>query len=234
LWNFNECDERFGDDWPGRIPAQLIAHALFYFTKPGDLILDPMAGGAAVSDVCLVFERKCLSFDMVTRENRPEIRYHHWDVRDTSWPTNKKPDMIFFDPPYYIKKDKAYGEMTDKKIPSISSYSRKEYEEFFEYFFRLCHKNSREKSRIAFLNADWRDFESTPASKERPDNSITIFDYHRLLTGTGWKITHRIECPLSTERLNGNMVSKMQGRRILGTVGRTLLIAKKAYNKIKL
>ena len=34
-WNFNECDERFGDDRPGRIPAQLIAHTLFYFTKPG-------------------------------------------------------------------------------------------------------------------------------------------------------------------------------------------------------
>jgi hypothetical protein len=27
-WNFNECDERFGDDWPGRIPAQLIALSL--------------------------------------------------------------------------------------------------------------------------------------------------------------------------------------------------------------
>jgi len=40
-WHFNECDERFGDDWPGRIPAQLIAHTLFYFTKPGDLVLDP-------------------------------------------------------------------------------------------------------------------------------------------------------------------------------------------------
>jgi len=35
-WNFNDCDERFGDDWPGRIPAQLIAHTLFYYTKtPG-------------------------------------------------------------------------------------------------------------------------------------------------------------------------------------------------------
>jgi len=54
-WNFNECDERFGDDWPGRIPAQLVSHTLFYFTKPGDLVLDPMAGGAVVSDVCLVF-----------------------------------------------------------------------------------------------------------------------------------------------------------------------------------
>jgi len=62
-WNFNECDERFGDDWPGRIPAQLIAHTLFYFTKPGDLVLDPtrpprlresnggqVAGGGVVSD----------------------------------------------------------------------------------------------------------------------------------------------------------------------------------------
>ena len=30
LWNFNKCDERFGDNWPGRIPAQLVAHTLFY------------------------------------------------------------------------------------------------------------------------------------------------------------------------------------------------------------
>jgi len=46
---------------------------------------------------------------------------------------------------------------------------------------------------MALLNADWRDFESTPASKENPDNSITIFDYHRVLSKTGWKVTHRIE-----------------------------------------
>jgi hypothetical protein len=51
---------------------------------------------------------------------------------------------------------------------------------------------------MALLNADWRDFESTPASKENPDNSITIFDYHRVLSKTGWKVTHRIECPLSS------------------------------------
>ena len=52
-WYFNECDERFGDDWPGRIPAQLVGHTLYYFTKPGDLVLDPMAGGGVVSDVAL-------------------------------------------------------------------------------------------------------------------------------------------------------------------------------------
>ncbi|GAG19256.1 unnamed protein product, partial [marine sediment metagenome] len=71
-WNFNECDERFGDDWPGRIPAQLVAHTFFYFTKPGHLVLDPMAGGGVVPDVCLVFGRKCLSFDLAPGDNRPE------------------------------------------------------------------------------------------------------------------------------------------------------------------
>ncbi len=29
LWNWNDCDRRFGDDWPGRIPTQLVGHALY-------------------------------------------------------------------------------------------------------------------------------------------------------------------------------------------------------------
>ncbi len=31
-WFYNDVDKRFGDDWPGRIPAQMIAHMLYYFT----------------------------------------------------------------------------------------------------------------------------------------------------------------------------------------------------------
>ena len=226
-WNFNECDERFGDDWPGRIPAQLVGHTLYYFTKPGELVLDPMAGGGVVPDVCLLFGRKCQSFDLAVRDNRPEIFCHHWDPRNWKWPITKNPDLIFFDPPYYTKKEKEYSKKANEKTPSISSYTKEEYERFLEGFFMLAHQNANRTSRMAFLNADWRDFESTPALKEKPDKSITIFDYHRLLSKTGWKVTHRIECPLSSERLSGNQVQRMQDKRILGTVGRTLLIAKR-------
>ncbi|OQY07605.1 MAG: hypothetical protein B6I22_02780 [Desulfobacteraceae bacterium 4572_123] len=66
---------RFGDDWPGCIPAQLIAHTLFYFTKPGDLVLDSMAGGGVVPDVCLAFERKYRAFDIAPSDSRPGIEY---------------------------------------------------------------------------------------------------------------------------------------------------------------
>lgn len=40
-WYFNNIDQRFGDEWPGRIPAQMIAHILYYFSDQGDLVLDP-------------------------------------------------------------------------------------------------------------------------------------------------------------------------------------------------
>jgi hypothetical protein len=168
---------------------------------------------------------------------------HHWDPRNWKWPITKKPDLIFFDPPYYIKKERAYGEKANEKTPSISSYTKEEYERFLEGFFLLAHQNSKPTTSMAFLNADWRDFESTPASKEKPDKSITIFDYHRLLSKIGWKVTHRIECPpcpvepgslpgcstgVSSERLSGNQVQRMQDKRILGTVGRTLLMAKRS------
>ena len=227
-WNFNQCDERFGDDWPGRIPAQLVAHTLFYFTRLGHLILDPMAGGGVVPDVSLLFGRKCLSFDVALRDNRADIDYHHWDPQNWKWPITKKPNLIFFDPPYYSKKEKAYREKTGDKTLSISSYKKDEYEKFFEGFFLLAHQNAKPTTRIAFLNADWRDFESTPVIKEDSANAITIFDYHRLLSKTGWKVTNRIECPLSSERFHQKQVMRMQQKRILGTISRTLLIAKRS------
>ena len=102
VWNSNACDKRFGDDWPGRIPAQMIAHILYYFSDQGDLVFDPMAGGGVVEDTCLAFNRKCWSFDLDDRpDTRPEIEPHFWDLNDLKWPVKgkTKPDLIIFDPP---------------------------------------------------------------------------------------------------------------------------------------
>ena len=205
----------------------MVAHTLFYFTNPGDLVLDTLAGGGVVSDACLIFGRKCLSFDIVTSDNRQEIQYHHWDPQNWKWPITKKPDLIFFDPPYFSKKEKDYEKKTDAKTPSISSYTKEEYENFLESFFLIAHQNAKRTTRMAFLNADWIDFESMPALQVNPDNCITVFDYYHLLSETGWNIVYRIDCPLSSERFNGLQVQRMQEKRILGTVSRYLLIAKK-------
>jgi len=222
-WYFNDVDHRFGDDWPGRIPAQLVAHTLFYFTRQNDLVFDPMAGGGVVADTCLAFNRRCWSFDLFDRiKTRPEIEPFLWDHKNLTWPVpaGKKPDLIFFDPPYFKK-------MADHYMKgSISDFSKPQYLKFFKDLFSLMREHSKPSTRIAFLNADFRDFQGIPAFDEDPENAILLLEYAKLLENCGWKTTHLIDCPLSTERFTGNMVSKMQGKRTLGIIRRTLIIGK--------
>ena len=186
-WEWNDCDKRFGDEWPGRIPAQLIAHILFYFSKPGDLILDPMAGGGVTPDTCLALNRRCWAFDMTDRpETRPEIEPHTWTISTTnqlnsssankltSSPANpftsskEKPDLIIFDPPYFDKKAADYDEK------SISGLPKKEYLEFLEAFFALLKLNAKKTTRLAFINADW------PARhRSRPTEAVSAVQAFR-------------------------------------------------------
>ena len=231
-WYFNDVDYRFGDDWPGRIPAQLVGHTLFYFTQEGDLVFDPMAGGGVVADTCLAFNRKCWSFDLADRpETRPEIEPYQWNPESMVWPVppkgrragkgKEKPALILFDPPYFKKQENQYTK------DSISSLSRKEYLGFFKEFFPLVKENSKGRARIAFLNADWRDFQGVSALNEDPGRSIFLLDYMDIMRRSGWKITHIIDCPLSTQRFLPNMVSRMQKNRTLGVVRRSLMIGRK-------
>ena len=224
LWNWNDCDKRFGDDWPGRIPGQMIAHILYYFSDQNDLVFDPMAGGGVVADTCLAFNRRCWSFDMDDRpETRPEIEPYFWDITNLKWPIKgkTKPDLIIFDPPYFKKQSNNYDS------DGISGMSKANYLKFLESFFALAHLNAKKKTQMAFINADWRDFQSTPAREELRGNSIMIDDYLHILNKSGWEHTHIFQAPLSSERFKANVVSAMQKKKIIGVTSRYVIMSKK-------
>jgi hypothetical protein len=62
--HFQGTDKRFGtDDYPGRIPGQLVAHLLSWFTAPGDYVLDPMAGSGN-SRRCVNHRYRGMAFPM--------------------------------------------------------------------------------------------------------------------------------------------------------------------------
>lgn len=226
LWNFNDCDPRFGDDWPGRIPAQMIGHILLYFSNPGDLIFDPMAGGGVTADTCLALGRRCWSLDMEDRlDHRPEIEPYYWDMKVESWgntilAAKEKPDLIIFDPPYFQKKADSYA---DK---SLARFSRFEYLQFLEKFFNFLAQNTKKTTRLALINSDWRDFQSCPALEENTQSAILLTDYNKVLEQAGWELTHIIQAPLSSERFNAVTVSAMQKKKILGVTSRYILLLK--------
>lgn len=226
VWNFMACDKRFGDEWPGRIPAQLVAHILYFFSEQNDLVLDPMAGGGVCADTCLAMGRRCWGLDMDDRPGtRPEIEPYYWDLEST-WDdlpmmnSKDKPDLILCDPPYFDKKAREYAEK------SISGLSRKDYLMFLERFFLFLKQISKQKTCLAFINSDWRDFQNRPALKEDPNQAVLIVDYHEILKKTGWQLTHIIQAPMSSERFNAGVVAAMQKKKILGVVSRYVMILK--------
>ena len=226
-WSFNNCDKRFGDEWPGRIPAQLIAHILFYFSEQNDLVFDPMGGGGVTPDTCLAFNRRCWTLDMIDRpDKRSEIEPFYWELNGTRnlgvLSAKEKPDLIIFDPPYFDKKAEEYAQK------SISMLTRKKYLNFFERFFTLLRQHTKTSTTLAFINADWRDFQHKPAKREVAADSILVDDYLKILEKTGWLRTHIIQSPLSSERLEAGVVSAMQKKKILGVTSRYVIILNQA------
>ena len=96
---------------------------------------------------------------------------------------------------------------------SISDFTKPQYLSFFRNIFSLMREQSKPSTLMAFLNADFRDFQGIPAVDENPDNAILMFTYAKLLETCGWKVTHLTDCPLSTQRFTGNMANRMHEKK---------------------
>jgi DNA modification methylase len=99
LWEFPSQqygDERQGDkEYKGATPSWVIWNLLQRFTRPGDLVVDPMVGSGTTLDVARDLGREALGYDLQT--TRPEIL--RCDARKLPL-ENGKADFVFIDPPY--------------------------------------------------------------------------------------------------------------------------------------
>ena len=88
----------------------------------------------------------------------------------------------------------------------------------------MLNRNVKKKTRLAFINADWRDFQNTPAEEEKHKGGILIDDYMDILKRTGWYHTHIIQAPMSSQCFSSGVVSAMQKKDILGVISRYVIV----------
>lgn len=206
VWNFPTCDDRFGSDYPGRIPGQLVAHCLYFWTEQGDLVLDPMGGSGTTIDVCKALNRRALAYD--AHPSREDITLHN--LATQGWPeATKDAKLIFWDPPYFKKKDDGYGEQ------SISRFDRSEYLAFFDQMATTIPDEFQ--GRMAFLMSDYND-------EENLQECIWFTDYVNIFTRRNWQIERFIYPPLTTQSVHPDIMQKFRASKRLARLGRVLVV----------
>jgi len=112
VWTFETPDPRFGKpNHKGRLPGQIVANALYYYTKPGEYIVDPLAGTGTLGDIIDTVphfhDRKCKMYDIEPTDDRI-VRNN---VLLTGIPEQSgSVDYIFLDPPAeFTQRDSTSG-----------------------------------------------------------------------------------------------------------------------------
>jgi hypothetical protein len=217
VWNFSECHNLMGQEYPGRIPGQLVANTLHYYTNQGDLVADFMVGSGTTADACLLMNRMCFCSDIDPQ--RDFIVKH--DLNDGMPAMDnmrvKKPKLIFTDPPCWSMKKEDYGK------ESISTTSLTEYHKFIEKYAKACYDILDKKGIVAFLiqNQTGRDL---PERKECIPHSYIS---SKIFEECGFELRRIINCPQGTQQDQPQEVIKAkEEKRMLGIV-RDLLIFEK-------
>lgn len=211
VWAFRH-DRAFGIPHPGSIPPGLVAHTLHYFTAPGGLVVDPMAGGGTTLDVCQSMGRRCLAYDL--HPTRPEIRPH--DVRLGFPPEAVGCDLVFCDPPYHTMLARQYAP------DAVSSAPLSDWVAFLEALARDAYRTLRPGGYLALLLAAQSE-KDLPAGFGYLDHAFLGYAAARR---AGFLPERRISCPMDGAYLPQDVRRARVEGRLLGQV-RDLLVVRK-------
>jgi len=99
LWDFPKQSygkkPKGNNKYPGVTPAFILWNLIQRYTKPGDLVVDPMAGSGTTIDVCKEEGRQAVGYDIAPAH--PEVVQN--DARRIPLDTNTV-DLVFIDSPY--------------------------------------------------------------------------------------------------------------------------------------
>jgi len=186
-WKFAKRDPRLGQaNYPGNLYGQEAMNIIYRFSRQGDLVVDPMAGGGVTVDACLILNRRCRAYDIdPSKSGRKDIEQH--DALQEFPPRAQNCDLIILDPPYYKKKEREYECFEFTK-------DRETYLNNLAIVARNCYQALKENGYLALLHGQYIDYD---------DEEASILNSHlaRLFEEVGFRHILTIESPLDPWRI---------------------------------
>lgn len=194
IWQFQTADKDSGQQsYFGAVPPQVMENLLWFYTEPGDVVVDLFAGSGTTVDVAKAMGRRVWASDIRGNHYSPHLPIHRHDATQ-GWPSDapKKPDIVFLDPPYWQQAAGRYStepnELAEMDLPAFMSA--------WESVIKAVPKNTK---RLAYI--------ISPTQKE--DGSVVDHASEMLAAPVkaGWRIERRIIVPYSTQQATGQQVT---------------------------
>ena len=194
IWQFQTADQDAGQQsYFGAVPPQVVENLLWFFTEPGEIVVDLFAGSGTTIDVAKRMGRRVWASDIRGDYYSPHLPIHTHDAI-TCWPpaAPRSADLIFLDPPYWQQAAGRYSfdanEMAEMALV-----------EFMAAWDCVVENITGRAKRIAYI--------ISPTQNE--DGSVV--DHATAMLGSfafrGWHVERRIIVPYSTQQASGQQVT---------------------------
>lgn len=205
FWYFSHCDPRFGMKYPGRIPGQIPANLIHYFTQTDDLVVDLMAGGGSTLDAAKFLDRRCLGYDLVSVRSDIQINNALLGVPKETCGAK----LIFLDPPYGMIAKNLYS----KHPHCLSQMNETDFVDALITISYHCRKALVSDGYLAILLQNVYDWESD-----------TVFNIMQSFLKNDWKLVRRIQVPISNQQISSSVMKWARENHQMVNTDRDLLI----------
>lgn len=162
-WNFSHVrygrlDEGLEDDW-GYIPGDLYANCIWYYVKPGDLVVAPMAGSGQIYRVYQarqewmgqhIYDFDLKMFDLTPRGPYTELIIQH-DLTK-AFPV-KNPDYIVMDVPYFGMANSQYSDNPE----DLANMELEDWHQAMKAIVSHCAKSQKVGTLCTVISPNFRD-----------------------------------------------------------------------------
>ncbi|MEJ7569558.1 MAG: DNA methyltransferase [Gaiellaceae bacterium] len=210
VWTFGKAADEGDGSHFGRMPAQAVENLLWLYTEPGEIVVDPFAGGGTTIEVAKRMCRRVWASDL--SPGNPLLPIHEHDIA-AGWPeaAPKKASLILLDPPYWKQAKGRYS----KNPRDLGNMSYEDFLAAWEATVAACVSHLEKGGRLAFIVG-------STLEKQRPINHAD--DMIPACRNAGLEVRQRIIVPYTSEQLNGNLVTLARDGRYLLATYRDLVV----------
>lgn len=194
VWQFATADKDSGSQsYFGAVPPQVLENLLWFYTEPGQTVVDPFAGSGTTVDVAKAMGRRVWASDIRGNHYSPHLPIHTHDV-SAGWPDDapRTADLVFLDPPYWKQAQGRYssepGEMAELSL-----------DDFYAAWREVTKAVMDHTKSIAYIISPTQNDDGSVV--DHATDMLTPF------TDEGWRVERRIIVPYSTQQATGQQVT---------------------------